>query len=1532
MTQQKVVKIFWKISTSPDINNADLIKKSTSRITGLLKTIDSRELEKAMIDDALENIKKGAAVIQSLKIIRKIVMINDEVNTELLAHIMQRDVITQVFETLKKIKSEVRAASQKTATMLNDTTISQLLGDKNYNFETHVLKRLGFIDFILLNSQQPKESVLSSINTIWAELVENSIVDSEANYFKKWFVQLGKDSKKVVSNEILAGFFYDKINVLSEPRPGTGINKRDILMIFTEIFVKMNLLSKKIETVTLRVEEETSYSTEEKAIVKVFPEELDGIDALWNIVLTGKDDLIIKELMPFLTNQYTRPELDKIDPSDGYNDYMKAFINKCIRLTTERVQAEGFLENPQLQKTVGNLLAMISDIIDKTESRAPIKNGSLSSFYRTRTTSMIVDNKISTSFNTPKSIEVKVDGSTTIMQIKQMLSKEIKRTTWKNIRLLKGYKLIEIPDKFNSKSLRDLGINFTEKLTSEFRSAPIQAAESLVFTSNDGSIVNPKAIKAFKQIFAQYADEGKMGIPQIIKYSEGALDEKNLSPDFPQIKELLTKFDQEGKGYLNEDDFIRFYTDACFSKSGPVLSNLRNLGYTDQLIKESDAMSNQAVEDLARDYILSKNEFVHLLYDLTETCQPLAEAAWAILSSLPPMPDILKKILRLEGVKDAKEPNWENIVETKSTIKALYNFYILDLLLEDSKIAGADNPLEGFIEGNPDDFKKAWKRDFIQLGGYQFLFQVLKDFVSKGVGSGNDVTLFGFIMRAVRSYLLATVTNSNPEIYRNIAYIGNPEIPFSVLTGSENYKEAEPKIPKVELPKVVIPAEVDAPSTPPNRVMSSVAIGPMTQEEAVKSKGERDPVKDLSLTTDSKKEMEKYGPLLVEKEEFIEFRNSLKQLQADNHKDIDPIETLRFLVRLCESILNKKQNNNVDELAIIEQSLSIIFCIILNDLQLLKTLVISKDITLLSESTVIRTEENSDFISFFIAGLLTKRGYQFIRFFDNAFKILLREAGSAEVQLVLVKIVFENTLKDGLSLRDTSRHAELAGLLLESICSDHRDPKILVNKDDLNRIVDLENLFLQVFEKVFTVKATSKEEAYSENLLIVGYFKVMERILAIEPKVRDKLSAERPDVIKKIFTECLFNSPDQEEEPKELVCKNFYTRSGAFEMVTEACKGNSANLQLLYESGLLQLSRNLPKINSWSYTSLFGKKSALGFVGIYNPSCICYMNAMLQQFYMTPTFRYALLMANDHEPENVVTVDNRRIDDNVFHQLQRMFAFLDRSERKDYHPAGFCHSFKDYAGQPVNIAIQQDTKEFLDIFFDKLDNTLKPTPFRNVLSDVYGGKHISVIECSICGNLRTREEVFYNLSLEVKNLKNINEGIEKLITEDIISDFKCEACNNKCDVSKRTFIKECPNVLIVHLQRIIFDLDVLMNVKVNNWYEFPQKMNLKNYTYDKFMKDFNQNKEADESEKEGGKTETEEDSTAKGAVEEPENPEITEDLPKDAKEPEDEKKEDDEANFDYNLAGVIVHLGSADIGHYYSFINVNRNDPGRPKM
>ncbi len=77
-------------------------------------------------------------------------------------------------------------------------------------------------------------------------------------------------------------------------------------------------------------------------------------------------------------------------------------------------------------------------------------------------------------------------------------------------------------------------------------------------------------------------------------------------------------------------------------------------------------------------------------------------------------------------------------------------------------------------------------------------------------------------------------------------------------------------------------------------------------------------------------------------------------------------------------------------------------------------------------------------------------------------------------------------------------------------------------------------------------------------------------------------------------------------------------------------------------------------------------------------------------------------------------VKNRKVDDNVFHQLQKMFGYLEHSDRQDYNPEDFCFSFKDMDGNPVRVGEQQDSHEFLNSFFDKIENHLKPTPFRNL--------------------------------------------------------------------------------------------------------------------------------------------------------------------------------------------------------------------------
>lgn len=52
--------------------------------------------------------------------------------------------------------------------------------------------------------------------------------------------------------------------------------------------------------------------------------------------------------------------------------------------------------------------------------------------------------------------------------------------------------------------------------------------------------------------------------------------------------------------------------------------------------------------------------------------------------------------------------------------------------------------------------------------------------------------------------------------------------------------------------------------------------------------------------------------------------------------------------------------------------------------------------------------------------------------------------------------------------------------------------------------------------------------------------------------------------------------------------------------------------------------------------------------------------------------------------------------------------------------------------------IQQDAQEFLNMLFDKLENGIKVTPFKNIIQNIYGGKYCTQLTCSSCKKVSER--------------------------------------------------------------------------------------------------------------------------------------------------------------------------------------------------
>ena len=161
--------------------------------------------------------------------------------------------------------------------------------------------------------------------------------------------------------------------------------------------------------------------------------------------------------------------------------------------------------------------------------------------------------------------------------------------------------------------------------------------------------------------------------------------------------------------------------------------------------------------------------------------------------------------------------------------------------------------------------------------------------------------------------------------------------------------------------------------------------------------------------------------------------------------------------------------------------------------------------------------------------------------------------------------------------------------------------------------------------------------------------------------------------------------------------------------------------------------------------------------------------------------------------------------------------------------------------------------------------------------------------CQSCGKTKNELDTTYTLSAKVENTQDLYTSISKIIEGETIEDFNCEGCNKKVNITKRQLLGEMPNVLIVHLQRIVFDFNTFGNKKINTRLAFPKILELSKLSFKTKM----QGKDVT------GQTDAQ-----------------TADLQK--------LLNLEDEDYVYRLVGVNIHRGVADHGHYWSMINTKR--------
>ncbi|RDA91503.1 hypothetical protein CP533_4564 [Ophiocordyceps camponoti-saundersi (nom. inval.)] len=281
-------------------------------------------------------------------------------------------------------------------------------------------------------------------------------------------------------------------------------------------------------------------------------------------------------------------------------------------------------------------------------------------------------------------------------------------------------------------------------------------------------------------------------------------------------------------------------------------------------------------------------------------------------------------------------------------------------------------------------------------------------------------------------------------------------------------------------------------------------------------------------------------------------------------------------------------------------------------------------------------------------------------------------------------------------------------------------------------------------------------------------------------------------------------------------------------------------------------------------------RSPCGYVGLRNLSNTCYLNSLLTQLYMNTGFRRFILGV----PRRV-----REGPEQLLSYTQKVFAAMQESYRRFVDPSDLVGSIKTYEDTVIDIHNQMDVDEFYSLLFDRWEGELLQPDDKRTLRSFYGGQLVQQVKSKECEHISERLEPFAAIQCDIKGKSTLRESLQAYVDGEIMegdNKYKCSTCDRHVDAVKRACLKDVPDNVIFHLKRFDFNLRTLQRSKINDYFSFPTTIDLRPYTIEHL------------------------DEASSAA---------------------------DEDLFD--LVGILVHSGTAESGHYYSYIKERPSSAGR---
>ncbi|KAL8952870.1 MAG: hypothetical protein Q9222_001228 [Ikaeria aurantiellina] len=295
--------------------------------------------------------------------------------------------------------------------------------------------------------------------------------------------------------------------------------------------------------------------------------------------------------------------------------------------------------------------------------------------------------------------------------------------------------------------------------------------------------------------------------------------------------------------------------------------------------------------------------------------------------------------------------------------------------------------------------------------------------------------------------------------------------------------------------------------------------------------------------------------------------------------------------------------------------------------------------------------------------------------------------------------------------------------------------------------------------------------------------------------------------------------------------------------------------------GIAQPAEDSSYDANWNFDRTNVIRSPTGYPGLRNLTNTCYLNSLLTQLFMNFDFRRFILNSD---------ITDRCHSQRLLAESRALFAFMQGSTLKAVDTQGIADSLVNYENTLIDVSVQMDVDEFYNLLFDRWESQILSDAGKKTFRAFYGGQLVQQIKSKECPHISEREEPFSAIQCDVQGKTSLTESLSAYVDGEVMegdNKYSCTTCGTYVDAVKRACLKDIPDNLIFHLKRFDYDIMTGMRHKINDRFDFPERIDMSPYNI-QYLSD----------------------------PEQPLLPDV------------------------FELVGILVHTGTAESGHYYSYI------------